>query len=266
MIKKIKIIKYISVFLFFSCSTAQDVAERLSLKVENDMLFYHTEENKYSHYTQNFVKITLTNHSKFSYLIAIDSSTFNIYDFAKEFEIELNGQLFGSPTTIFRPWLKVYDSLNNEAPLNFTSVQPDLESDEFKEESKLEEERLNILIVERKEAYDKYGYKETEERIDMPEFYYFLNKHQLVIKPNQSIEFIIPVTLPENKVMLGTFREGFVLKDHEIYKAVIEIDYSYNSLDKMLTQKDKDSLKKAGIKVFNGVLRSNEVELVPIRD
>jgi len=259
-----KIFKYISVALFCSCTTAQDIADSLSLRVENDMLFYQTEENKYAQSTKIFVKVILTNHSKSSYLIPLDTATFNIYDYAKEFEIELDGHLFGSPTTIFRPWIKVYDTLNNQPPKSFTSIKPDLESDEYKEESKKRAEQMKILMAERKEAYDKYGYMKTEKMIEMPEFYYFLKKHQYIIKPNQSIEFTIPVTLPENKVMLGTFRESFLLKDDENYKAVVEIDYTYNSLDKILTQKDKDSLDRLNIKMFNGKLRSNKVDMTPI--
>lgn len=266
MIQKIKDLKYILIVLFCSFATAQNVPDSFSLKVENSKLFYQNEKNKYSNYSVIFVKIILTNHSETSYLIPIDTSTFNIYDYAKEIEIESEGKLFGSPLTIYRPWIRVYDTLNNEVQTSFSFTKPNPESNEYKEEFKQEEERRQILMAERKKAYDKYGYMETEEKIDMPEFYYFLKKHQYIIKPNQTIQFIISVTLPKNKVMLGTFRENFELKDNENYKAVVEIDYTDNRLEKILTQEDKDCLRKANIKVFNGVLRSNEVELVPITE
>lgn len=268
--KKLKSIGLVLSLLLGYGVFSQHTADGLVLKVQNEKIYYQSYDVSvpYDEKTpvifDNIIHVTLTNRSDSPYLIVIDTTTFKIHDHIKEMNEEYNvyrdsSQVSEPVDYIFRPWLKIYDSTYIPVTTGWFFYRLDYESESSKERLK----QMYKNIEQKDKAYLLYGYLQKEELDDMPEYYYKVKQNQHIIYPNDSLSFFIPVSLPSNHdTLIG---EYYNLERDNSYKAFVEIDNPYSDLEKILTQKDKDSLKNAGIKIFNRVLRSNEIDLLPIK-
>lgn len=271
MIRNSKYLKLVLSLLFGYGMFSQNVTDDLILKVENKKIYYQLRNfsepysDNASVVFENILHLTLTNTSDTPYLFIIDTTTFMLHNYRKEmfeeYNIPIDSTAIRHPSgLLFRPWLKIYDSSYLPVTTGWYFFRPDWESEWGKERSELMSKR----IKQRDEAYCLYYLLISEEYIDMPEYYYKVKQNQHIIYPKDSLSFVVPVSLPDNDDMLGTFGEYYKLEGDNSYKAYVEFDNQYTDLEKILTQEDKDSLKNVGIKIFNGVLRSNEIELLPI--
>lgn len=261
-----KRLKYTVVVLFLLLGHVlfpQSTADELILKVQNDKIYYQFNNENTRISLDNIIHITLINTSDYPYLFVIDTTTFKIHDHIKEMNEEYNiyrdsSQVSEPSEHIFRPWLKVYDSVYLPVTTGWFFYRLEYGS----EWDKRRLESMRERAKQRDEAYLLYGYLQKEYLDDMPEFYYKVKQNQHIIYPSDSLSFFIPVSLPDNHdTSIG---EYYKLEGENTYKAYVEFDNQYTDLEKILTQEDKDSLKNVGIKIFNGVLRSNEIELLPI--
>jgi hypothetical protein len=269
-----KKLKYTGVVLFLllgygACSQNQ-TNDGLVLIVQNEKIYYQPknivdpfDENIRVSF-DNIIQITLTNKSDSPYLIVIDTTTFMLHDHIKEeyeeYNIIRDSNAISNPhQVLFRPRLKIYDSTYIPVSTGWFFYRLHYKSESSKEQLK----QMGKNIEQRDKAYLLYGYLQKEELDDMPEYYYKVKQKQHIIYPKDTLNLFIPVSLPDNHdISIG---EYYKLEGNSSYKAVVEMDNPYNDLKKILTQKDIDSLKNVGIKIFNGVLRSNEIELLPIK-
>jgi hypothetical protein len=257
----------IAFILLVSLSFSQEKPDGLVLNLNNQEIHYyntHSSNEVQQKVNKIVFDLTLHNYSNGSYYIAIDTTTFNIFNELEYYKIKSEVALKGSPYTIFRPNLTILNSIDEEAFSYTYHFQPEIGSDFSNEIIKSMKERNKEMEY----ANEKYGQMVTEERPDLPQFYYLLKeKYNFIIQPGESINFSVSATLPVNYIgLLGTWRDYFVLSNTENYKAVIEIDYTDNRLQMILTPEDKKKFEEMEIKIFNGLLRSNEVNMIPINE
>ncbi len=268
--KVLKSVRFVLFLLSGYGLFSQNTTDGLVLKVQNEKIYYQPKNmgNPLDENTQdsfdNIIQITLTNRSDSPYLIVIDTTTFKIHDHIKEMNEVYNvyrdsSQVSEPSEHIFRPWLKVYDSTHIPLSTGWFFYRLDYKSEPSKKQLK----QMGKNMEQKDKAYLLYGYLQKEELDDMPEYYYKVKQKQYIIYPKDSLNLLIPVSLPDNHdIAIG---EYYKLEGNSYYKAVVELDNPYSDLEKILSQKDKDSLKTAGIEIYDGVLRSNEVEFLPIK-